>query len=195
MKKILLPLFGLLLAMPVLASLTACDTSSKSSNGSSVLGGGKLGGGGVGGNNGAGGAGGTAGTPGNQTGTAAALVGIWGFRNGNRGVVFEFEADGKFEIDIYTLTGQQAEVEANAGTYTATGTQIQFTTTVSTSCPPETGTGAVNYQLAGNQLQMQLTTAGFSALTKNDAPNPMDYNLTYGCFAESGAFTPSATQP
>jgi hypothetical protein len=199
-KKICLAACAFLLALPVVATLGACDTSSKPS---STCASGKTGlaavatcsammmtpatpGATTPGTT-------TPGTTTPATAEATALVGDWGrsFGTGS-GQVWSFAADGTYGVVSYALTGTSAQVEVTiAGKYSAAAGQLNVSAEQST-CSSPAGQDMLPYTLAGNQLSVTIDNEVI-VYTKGAGPNSDNYALTYGCFdRNSGAFTAGA---
>jgi hypothetical protein len=170
---------GLLLALPLLA-LVACDSDS---GGNSPL---------------KGGAPGTGGTPGTGTnpGTGPAagnpILGVWGLRQGMEGEVWEFYADGQFQLNSYVLQNNTLYREITfGGTFTAANGALTVTRQKSTCADAQAGPVNLSYTVAGTKLSVTVNGMTFS-YTKGDAPNPDAQPMMLGCFDQNqmGAFVP-----
>jgi hypothetical protein len=202
---------ALVLALPVTATLAACDTSSKPS---STCAGGKTGlaaaatctpnmtpttpGATTPGATTPG-----ATTPGPTTPPAsqlgpttnnADLVGDWGLSgSNNKGQVWTFDADGTYAVVSYQLAGTSANIEVTlAGRYAAANGMMAVTAERST-CVAKASQDSLPYTIAGNQLTVNLGGGTVYTYTKDNAPNSNDFTVVPGCFDRmSGVFAQSA---
>jgi hypothetical protein len=179
------------LALPLVASLAACDTSSKPS---STCAGGKTG-------LAAAATCMTPTTPGGMTPAPGAmtptmgspLAGDWGRTVGaNAGEVWTFEADGSYAVVVYSTSGTQAQIEITfQGKFSAANGQLMISAEAST-CAYQAGQFSLPYSVSGNALSVTLGDKVY-VYTKGNAPNPASFTQTTGCFdSDTGAFTPGA---
>jgi hypothetical protein len=167
----------LLLALP-LVLVAACDSGSSS--------GGPLKGGGTG-------TPGT-GTPGTGGTAASALTGAWGARamsSPNQGEVWQFFANGEFQLNSYVLQNNMLyrEITIN-GTFTAANGTLTVTGVASTCT--DAMRGPFNFSYTVNGTSFVLSNQGKSyTYTKDDAPNPDAQKTVLGCFDTMGNFTES----
>lgn len=124
------------------------------------------------------------------------LEGLWYFSSNTKqcdyAVVFEGD---QYETDIVcTLESGAIGVEAEAGSFTHTDRQIVITPKLSSCHDARDYPSTLAYEFLGERLRIT-TPTGVVVLERIEPTEATPGQFTYGCYDETGIFTPMTVEP